>query len=122
MKCPNCNQEMKNKSYAAEITFMTGDDPDYYPTEWHEAYHCRSCGIKVDNDEWTIPKKYVRATEKQIKCAMFINRQLGTDFNPLLKTSTWRFINENISLAKEVHNYKFSEWCEENADWLPEYF
>lgn len=122
MNCPNCNKEMTDKSYSRTLTFLTGDDPDYYPTEWVEKYHCKDCGIICDDGDWTIPNKYPRATEKQIKCAMFINRQLGTDFTPVLKTSTWKFINEHISQAKEVFDNSFSEWCEENSDWLSEYF
>lgn len=122
MTCPNCNQKMRDKSHAVEITFLTGDDPDYYPTEWIEEYYCKECNIRYYKDNWIIPKKYQRATDKQIKCALFINRQLGTNFDPVLKRSTWKFINENIEHAKEVHDYSFSEWCEENSDWLPEYF
>lgn len=122
MHCPNCNKEMTDKSHSVLLTFFTGDEPDYYPTEWIEEYYCKECKIKFYNDEWTVPKKYPRATEKQIKCAKFINRQLGTDFHPVLKTSTWKFINEHIADAKEVYDNSFSEWCEENYDWLPEYF
>ena len=122
MLCPNCNKEMKDKSHAVEITFLTGDELDYYPTEWVAEYHCKECGIKYHKGDWTIPKRYQRATNKQIKCALFINRQLGTNFDPVLKRSTWKFINENIARAKEIRDYKFSEWCEENSDWLPEYF
>lgn len=122
MKCPNCNKEMKDKSYAVEITFITGDEPDYYPTEWIEEYNCKDCGIKYHKGDWVVPKKYPRATDKQIKCALFINRQLGTTFVPVLKTSTWKFIKDNIEQAIEVRNHSFSEWCEENSDWLPEYF
>lgn len=122
MKCPNCNKDMMDKSYEVKITFFTGDEPDYYPTEWIEKFHCKGCGITFNKGEWVIPKKYPLATNKQIKCAMFINKQLGTDFKPVLKTQTWRFIKENLSTAKEVYDNSFSQWCEENADWLPEYF
>lgn len=122
MNCPNCNKEMTDKSYDEIITFCTGDDPDYYPIECHKVYWCPDCHIKYDNGEWIIPKKYARATDKQIKCAEFINRQLGTDYCPLLKTSTWKFIKDHIADAKEVRDNSFSEWCEDNAHWLPEYF
>lgn len=127
MKCPNCGKDMKDKSHAETIFFCTGDEPDYYPTEWIEEYWCRDCKIKYtkheyQNDEWKIPKKYERATDKQIKCAQFINRSLGTDFIPVLKHSTWQFIKKNLTAAKEVAQQRFCNWCEDNADWLPEYF
>ena len=122
MICPNCGKEMIDKSHSVLITFLTGDDPDYYPTEWVEEYYCKECKIKFYKDEWTVPKKYPRATEKQIKCTKFINQQLGTSFDPVLKTSTWKFIRDNIDSAKEVYDNSFTEWCEENSYWLPEYF
>ena len=122
MICPNCGKAMTDKSHSVTLTFWTGDEPDYYPTEWVEEYYCKECKIKFDDGKWIVPKKYPRATEKQIKCAMFINRQLGTSFDPVLKTSTWRFIKDNIARAKAMFNNSFSEWCEENSDWLPEYF
>jgi hypothetical protein len=113
---------MQNKSHREEITFFTGDEPDYYPTEWIEEYYCKDCKIKYKKGNWEIPNKYPPATYKQIKCVNFINRQLGTDFEPVLKTSTWKFINDHIAEAKEVQDNSFSEWCEDNAHWLPEYF
>lgn len=114
MICPNWGKAMTDKSHSVTLTFWTGDEPDYYPTEWVEEYYCKECKIKFDDGKWIVPKKYPRATEKQIKCAMFINRQLGTSFDPVLKTSTWRFIKDNIALAKSIFNNSFSEWCEEN--------
>lgn len=122
MICPNCEKEMTDKSHSVLLTFLTGDEPDYYPTEWVEEYYCKECKIKFYKDEWTVPKKYPRATAKQIKCVNFINRQLGTSFDPVLKTSTWKFIRDNIDNAKEVYDNLFTEWCEDNSDWLPEYF
>lgn len=107
MICPNCGKEMTDKSYLREITFCTGDEPDYYPTEWVREYYCKECKIKFDNDKWIVPKKYPIATEKQVKCVEFINRQLGTNFVPILKTSTWRFIKDNIDRAKHRFNDSF---------------
>ena len=122
MKCPHCGKEMKDKSHFIEITFLTGDEPDYYPTEWYEEYHCKDCKIKYDNGNWIIPKAYTPATDKQIKCVNFINRQLNTYHIPVLKHQTWKFIKENLSKAQEAYNNSFSEWCEDNSDWLPEEF
>lgn len=122
MICPNCNKEMQDKSHSVEITFFTGDEPDYYPTEWIEEYYCQDCKIKYEKGNWKVPNKYPRATDKQIKCVAFINRQLGTDYEAVLKTSTWKFINDHIAKAKEIRDNDFSEWCEDNAHWLPEYF
>lgn len=122
MNCPNCNKEMQDKSHGETITFFTGDEPDYYPTEWIEEYYCKECKIKFRKGIWMVPEKYPRATKKQENCVAFINRQLGTTFKPVLKTSTWKFIKDNIERAKEVFDNSFSEWCEDNSDWLPEYF
>lgn len=122
MKCPNCNQEMNHTLRFVELTFFTGDEPDYYPVECFDVYQCNDCSIKCDGGKWTVPDGYILATNKQIKCVNFINRQLGTCFEPVLKSSTWQFIKDNLQNAKEVYDNSFTEWCEDNSDWLPEYY
>lgn len=119
MNCPQCNKEMKDKSY---WYYGIGDWDMDYPATLHEEHICYNCGIKHVNGEWIVPKKYDRATDKQIKCVNFINRQLGSNFEPILKSSTWRFIKENLDKAQTIWDNTFSDWCEENSDWLPEYF
>ena len=96
-------------------------DMDYPPWHPRDLYTCKPCNIKNDNGEWVIPQKYERATDKQIKTVKFINAVLRTDFEPLLKTRCWRFIKDNFDEAKQIHSNNYSEWCEENLNWLPEY-
>lgn len=119
MNCPNCNKEMKDKSY---WYYGLGDWDMDYPASFYEEHLCVDCGIKHINDEWFIPDKYERATEKQIRCANFICGELGLDYKPLFKRKTWEFINKYLNEAKRSWNSKFECWCEDNSDWLLEYF
>lgn len=119
MICPNCDKEMKDKSY---YYYGISDWDMDYPATYHEEYWCNDCRIRYMNEEWTIPKKFERATDRQIKCVKFINRELGTGYEPLLKRKTWEFINKHLDAAKQSRETNFECWCEENSDWLPEYF
>lgn len=119
MNCPNCNFPMRDKSY---WYYGIGDWDMDYPSTLHEEYCCNSCHIKYVDGEWIIPKKYERATEKQVKCAYFICRELGLHYEPLFKRKTWEFINKYLDAAKESSNTNFECWCEDNSDWLPEYY
>lgn len=119
MKCPNCDKEMKDKSY---WYYGIGDWDMDYPATLHEECYCADCDIKWVNGEWTIPKRYEPPTEKQIKCVRFICRELGMNYEPLLKRKTWEFINKYLDDAKQSWETNFECWCEDNSDWLPEYY
>lgn len=119
LMCPNCDKEMKDESF----WYCSISDWDMdYPGTFHEEYRCPACCIKYTNREWIIPEKFERATDKQIRCVKFINRELGTRYEPLLKNKTWKFIHDNLDDARQSRDVNFTLWCEENADWLPEYF
>ena len=123
MNCPNCNKEMKDNSY---WYYGLGSWDMDYPDVLHEEYCCPDCRIKYINGEWAIPKKFARATYKQVKCANFICRELGLRFEPILKAKTWKFINTYLDAAKLSNRLRrdnnFRDWCEDNMEWLPEYF
>ena len=121
MDCPNCNKEMKDKSY---MYYSIGAWDMDYPDACHEEYWCSSCRIKWINGEWIIPKKYERATEKQVKCVNFICRELGLNFEPVLKTKTWEFINTYMNKAKNSKAGRNSsyEYYDDYYDWYPEEF
>ena len=119
MVCPNCNKEMEDKTY---WYYGISDWDMDYPATAHDEYWCPDCRIKYINGEWFVPKGIERATYKQIKCVEFINRELRTNYKPLLKNKTWKFIHDNLEDAKQSRAANFECWCEDNADWLPEYF
>lgn len=123
MNCPNCDKEMKDKSY---WYYGIADWDMDYPATLHEEYLCKDCGIKYVNGEWVVPNKFERATYKQVKCANFICNELGMRFEPVLKKQTWQFINTYIDKAKHDSKQRreadFRDWCEDNLDWLPEYY
>ena len=123
MNCPNCNKEMKDKSY---WYYGLGSWDMDYPDVLHEEYWCSDCRIRYTNGEWIIPKKFARATYRQVKCANFICRELGLRFEPILKAQTWKFINTYLDAAKLSNKLRrdnnFRDWCEDNLEWLPEYF
>lgn len=101
--CPNCDKEMKNNSY---MYYGLADwDMDYPATE-HEEYYCKQCKIKYINGDWNIPKIIEVPTQKQIKCVNVINNVLGTDFIPLIKNKTTKFIKENIEKSKDINRNK----------------
>ena len=116
MKCPNCESEMKDKSYWYEGSW----DSDY-PEFKHEEHVCKVCKIAYKNGEWYVPDNLI-ATNKQIKTAMFISNVLHCERPVHTKKLLWKFINENLQEAIEVNNRNFEEWCEDNSDWLTEYF
>lgn len=125
MKCPNCEKEMKDKSY---WYYGFGSWDMDYPDQLHEEYWCPHCRIKFVNDEWTIPDSMI-ATEKQLNTGKIIERNTGISMPPPLKKLMCKYIGDNIELSKKRYEeYKkgreqaFSEWCEENSDWLPEYY
>lgn len=121
MKCPNCLDEMQNKSF---MYYGLADWDADYPSSLYEKYYCKECKIKYENGDWIIPKKYEKATDKQIKCISIINKNLGTSFMPLTKDGCRRFISENIEKSKqnatkinwdaEVYDMDYINdlWCE----------
>ena len=121
MKCPNCLDKMQNKSF---MYYGLADWDTDYPSSLYEKYYCKECKIKYENGDWIIPKKYEKATDKQIKCISIINKNLGTSFMPLTKDGCRRFISENIEKSKQnatkinldaevyVMDYINDLWCE----------
>lgn len=122
MKCPNCNKEMKDKSYSF---YSLGAWDCDYPDELHEEYMCKSCKISYINDEWHIPSSLV-ATEKQIKTAKFIRNVIGGQTPPPLKKNLWKYIHDNLQRAIELNEHikdcNAEMFFEDNYQWLPEYF
>lgn len=123
MKCPNCGKDMVDKSHSRLEEFWHWEDEcTYYKRVKHEKFICEDCKISYKDEEWEIPSEFERPTEKQIACIAFINRQLHSNFEPVLKKDAWRFIKDNIDEAQKIKENQFEQWCEENAYWLPEYF
>lgn len=125
MKCPHCNKEMKDKSYAY---YGIGSWDMDYPDCYHEEFVCKTCKISYINEKWHIPDNLI-ATEKQIKTAIFIHNVLGCSIPAHTKKCLWKYINTNLQNAiqasktlKQQREQAFEEWCEDNSDWLPEYF
>lgn len=119
MNCPNCGTEMKDES---SWSYGIGSWDMDYPDVYHEVFRCRLCRINKINGNWEIPD-HLTASPKQIKCAEVISRNLGIDAPEVpLKTILWKFIHDHMEDSKRARDQAFSDWCEENSDWLPEYF
>ena len=125
MNCPNCNNPMQNESFY--YYSLGGWDMDY-PDEYHEEYWCPYCRIRFVNDEWEIPSSII-ATDKQINAGRIIENNTGIKMPPPIKKLMSKYIGDNMELSqKRYEEYKkqraqlFEEWCEENSDWLPEYY
>ena len=122
MNCPNCNKEMKDRSY---WYYGLGSWDSDYPDCFHEEYVCKNCKISYINDEWKIPPS-LAATEKQIKTAKFIRNVIGGETPAPLKKSLWKYIHDNlqraIDLNKHIRDCNAEMFFEDNYQWLPEYF
>lgn len=128
MNCPQCNKEMKYKCNQYS-SFSSGDEPDYDLLFIIESYKCKDCKIvcKIDNSnpipkiDWIVPDEYL-PTERQLNTIEFINKYLGLEEICPTKKSAWKFINQNLNQAVIQRNTNFANFCEDNQDWLIEYF
>ncbi len=122
MKCPYCERKMeyKDKGYWS-FSFTTGDEPDYPDWFRRDIYTCKNCNIKKENDEWKIPKKYNRPTEKQEKTILFINHRLGYNFEPLLRVQCWRIINKYLQEAIKCKETNDIQKAEDMREWYGEW-
>ena len=96
MICPNCGKEME-ESVAIFYT-IAGWDMDYPDGEQYN-YRCKECKIKKLGDEWKIPRKYERPTDKQINAILWINNILDLELEPLLKSQCYRDIKKYLPIA-----------------------
>lgn len=115
MKCPYCNKEMKNKSQyeTFRIIDFSGTCEDDYETKLVPKYECKDCNIKLNDNEWKIPKKYERPTQKQINTIRFINNTLDLDIEPLLKIQCQREISKYFNEAKRAKKTKREQYFED---------
>lgn len=125
MNCPNCNNPMQDKSY---WYYGFGSWDMDYPDQLYEEYWCPYCRLRFLNGEWIIPETII-ATDKQIKAGKIIEYNTGIEMPPPIKKLLSKYIGDNMELSKQNYEkYKkqrqqlFEEWCEENSDWLPEYY
>lgn len=104
MKCPYCDKEMKNKSkyMSFRIIDFSGTCDEDFETKFVEQYQCKNCNISRKKNEWKIPRKYERPTQKQINTIKFINNTLNLDIEPLLKMQCQREISKYFDKAKEA--------------------
>ena len=89
LQCPNCGQLMDLKGFSGEDSF---EDYSYFK--------CSDCGIEYFHENWSIPKKYSRPTEKQLACISIINRRLNMNFVPVLRKQATYFISQHIQESK----------------------
>ena len=117
LNCPCCEKPMKykDKGYYG-YPFSTGPEPDYPDWIRRDVYTCKDCRIKNVNDEWTIPKKYKRPSEKQTKAVLFINNYLDKDFEPLLSVQCWRIINKYLDKAIKAKQVRDEQMYEDMRD------
>ncbi len=93
MLCPNCNTEMKEKTYIPS-------DEDFWVN--HD-YFCPKCSIfKLDGQDWIIPDE-LKPTEKQERTVAFIHSRLGISFDGIIETKKEysSFISKHFEDAKK---------------------
>ena len=113
MKCPQCELEMKDKSYGL------GDWDCDYPSSIHEEYKCKKCKIKYENGEWTIPKEF-KPSYKQEMAILFICNQLNTDYTPTTNKKACKFINKYFDEAKTEKQNRNNNHCSYISNMFPE--
>ena len=103
MKCIECEQEMKDRSYNY---YGLGDWDMDYPASYHEEYYCKHCKIKYVNGKWVIPKHIELPTQKQINTILFINNKCGLFLKPITKKQCIRDIGKYFDHAKKVADFE----------------
>lgn len=126
--CPQCGKEMKVEVLNCYAYIDWDDDDDImYKVE---EYFCKDCNIECrvnyicpwnPTEEWVVPME-MQVTLKQSKAIKAINSVLHLGLEPHTKKEAWKMINEHMEHSKEQAKIDFSEFCEDNADWLPEYY
>lgn len=109
MKCINCNEDMKDRSYNY---YSLGDWDMDYPASHHEEHYCKSCKIKYiaedyGEGEWIIPNTIEPPTERQINAILFINKWCRLNIKPLTKKQCIKDIGKYLQEAiknKEDYN------------------
>lgn len=119
MNCPNCGNKMLRIVYPV-VAFYDQVDGDIIYDD-REEHICSLCAIKYRDNNWDIPE-HIKASDKQIKTAVFISNILQKEKPVDIKKLLWQFIKDNIATAIEV--YKQREECldEINMDLYSEYF
>ena len=119
MICPNCNKEMKNRSFHCtefKNNFTTFEDWNNSGSSSYlnEEHICICCGIVYTNGVFKIPANIDKATEKQIKTVLFINNQLGAKFKPIFKKQCSniisRYLNKAIDCADKKRERRIKQW------------
>lgn len=101
MNCPCCGKEMVDKSKTTlERFYHWEDECFYYRDITIDIFVCKFCGIRKEENRWIVPK-FLKPTEKQIKCISVINSVLGTDFEAVTKEQCSKVIAENIDKSRK---------------------
>ena len=117
MKCPNCENEMIDKSRFKKERFYHWEDEEFYYRDiYYEKFVCNDCKISFEDDKWNIPNKLL-PTEKQKKTILFINNHLGMNLEASTKHQCWLDIGKYFEEAKNTPLYT-SKYYED----LQEYF
>lgn len=117
MLCPNCNTEMKEKTYIPP-------DEDF---DVSHDYFCPKCHVfRLDGQDWTIPDE-LKPTEKQERTVTFIYSRLGIPFDGIIETKKEysSFISKHFEDAKQKKRpiktrEQDSNFDEELLEYLPD--
>ena len=103
MRCPDCGNEMIEKSRCELERFYHWEDEEFYYREViYSSYRCKHCGIRKGEDGvWIVPKFY-KPTEKQVIAIGVINSVLGLDLEAITKSQCCRIIGEYMDRSKKV--------------------
>lgn len=117
MKCPNCENEMIDKSRFKKERFYHWEDEEFYYRDiYYENFVCSDCKISFEDDTWNIPNKLL-PTEKQKNTILFINNHLSMNLEALTKHQCWLDIGKYFEEAKKTPLYT-NDYYED----LQEYF
>ena len=112
MLCPDCRKTMKTNSKQVMTSMSFIDGESIFETVYFN--EC-TCGIRYEDLKWEIPEDR-KASEKQIKAAMFIENVLKIKAPPPTKKGMWVFINNYFDKAKEKQETKNNDSKPEDED------
>lgn len=113
--CPVCNAAMKRKTKYTLVCWDQIEGDNEYRLD--SIYSCKNNHAAVVYDEhsdtWQIPKEFA-PTDKQVKCAQFIEYTLKLTLPIPTKANYWKFINTYLPAASKhkQNEYDYREYDE----------
>lgn len=98
MLCPQCNEEMKDKSHY-EIDISLGPEPDYDTHHKVEYHRCTKCKINYIDGIWSIPEWIRKPTAAQLRGILTVNKYLCKNYEAFTFAQAHRILSKWLDIA-----------------------